>query len=488
MKLRWIILGVMALVLTIFVGIPVYSHYHLKHRVDRYRAELRQRGEKITIAEVIPPAPTNGPNGAMAFLAGAGRLQLEPSLISDVGSMRGVPPGRARVAWQQPVLVHKKTNLWPCLASALASNQVALAEVRSALSNPVMHFSVNYHEGFKAIMKHLAPAKNAVQSLSAATIYDLHEGQLANAHENLMAMMAVTKSFEDERILISQLVRIAVAQITISACWEALQHPGFQEPHLAGWQKAFQEMDTFRYAEGGLTMELAMVDLIYREARKDPNSLYSVFGQKGSKSGLEQFKEQVAVQILWPYWLSYEDEYRALRSWQAGMEALRLAQTNQSWPKAIQHYDAIALQIKAECPSKSLMPDIFEEGDATKASLSKCATAETARRIVVTAIALQRCKLRHGKFPEKLTALVPEFLPTEPRDLMDGQPLRYRLNADGTFLLYSVGEDGQDDGGDGTIADQSTASRNWLKGRDWVWPRPATAAEIEADAAPQRKQ
>ena len=30
---------------------------------------------------------------------------------------------------------------------------------------------------------------------------------------------------------------------------------------------------------------------------------------------------------------------------------------------------------------------------------------------------------------------------------MDGQPLRYRRNADGTFLLYSIGENGKDDGG-----------------------------------------
>ena len=42
---------------------------------------------------------------------------------------------------------------------------------------------------------------------------------------------------------------------------------------------------------------------------------------------------------------------------------------------------------------------------------------------------------------------MPEFVPKVPLDPVDGQPLRYRRNADGTFLLYSVGENGKDDGG-----------------------------------------
>jgi hypothetical protein len=92
---------------------------------------------------------------------------------------------------------------------------------------------------------------------------------------------------------------------------------------------------------------------------------------------------------------------------------------------------------------------------------------------VNTAIALKRYQLRQGKMPTSLTALVPEYLEAVPRDLMDGQPLRYRLNADGSFVLYSVGEDAQDDGGDSRHVDSSTSQQRrdpWL-GRDWVWPQ-----------------
>ena len=59
----------------------------------------------------------------------------------------------------------------------------------------------------------------------------------------------------------------------------------------------------------------------------------------------------------------------------------------------------------------------------------------TLHQLVVTAIALKRHELRHSKLPVTLNALVPDFLPAAPRDFMDGQSLRYRLNPNTTFQL-----------------------------------------------------
>jgi hypothetical protein len=82
----------------------------------------------------------------------------------------------------------------------------------------------------------------------------------------------------------------------------------------------------------------------------------------------------------------------------------------------------------------------------------------------VTAIALKRYQLRHGNYPTDLSMLVPEFLSTVPRDPVDGKLLRYRLNPDGTFLLYSVGEDGKDDGGDASLPKS-------INGSNFYWAR-----------------
>jgi len=111
--------------------------------------------------------------------------------------------------------------------------------------------------------------------------------------------------------------------------------------------------------------------------------------------------------------------------------------------------------------------------------LKRVMTIETGRTVTITAIALKRYRLQQGNSPVTLDALVPKFLAAVPRDPVDGQPLRYRVDRDGTFLLYSIGEDGVDNEGDPQPVDSKGSTFAWQRGRDWVWPKPASPAEVE---------
>ena len=97
---------------------------------------------------------------------------------------------------------------------------------------------------------------------------------------------------------------------------------------------------------------------------------------------------------------------------------------------------------------------------------------ETHPSLTRSVIALKRYQLRHGKLPPNLDALVPDFLPAVLLDFMTGQPLKYRLKSGGGFLLYSVGEDGVDDGGDPRPTDPKKKVISLFDGRDYVWPKP----------------
>jgi len=59
---------------------------------------------------------------------------------------------------------------------------------------------------------------------------------------------------------------------------------------------------------------------------------------------------------------------------------------------------------------------------------------------------VERFRLAHGRVPESLDALVPALVPSAPVDPLSGQPLRVKSRAPG-YVVYSVGLDGQDDGG-----------------------------------------
>ena len=97
----------------------------------------------------------------------------------------------------------------------------------------------------------------------------------------------------------------------------------------------------------------------------------------------------------------------------------------------------------------------------------------TLHQMVIAAVALKRYELRHGQLPQKLASLTLEFLAEPPRDFMNGQTLRYNVNSEGSFILYSVGDNGRDDGGDPLreVSDKSPQNTSPWAGRDWVWPQ-----------------
>jgi hypothetical protein len=197
---------------------------------------------------------------------------------------------------------------------------------------------------------------------------------------------------------------------------------------------------------------------------------------------------------MWRVSWGYSDEMRSLQGQQVILETMRTVETNRSFYPAYTNMMSRLETVGITNASDEFwlgIPDLRHICSDSIGGLERIAQksmgAEVGRQVVITAIALKRFELKHGKPPGSLTELSPEFLPGVPLDPVDGRPLRYRPNPDGTFLLYSIGADGVDDGGDPThVAPGSSrtsmqsSSFFWLhpNARDWVWPQPATPAEV----------
>jgi hypothetical protein len=106
-------------------------------------------------------------------------------------------------------------------------------------------------------------------------------------------------------------------------------------------------------------------------------------------------------------------------------------------------------------------------------SAAKFARAQSHLDLLRTALALERHRLARGEYPATLDALAPQFLAQVPHDLINGQPLHYRREADGQFTLYSVGWNETDDGG-AVVLKEKSRTVDTDQG-DWVWRYPATA-------------
>lgn len=77
-------------------------------------------------------------------------------------------------------------------------------------------------------------------------------------------------------------------------------------------------------------------------------------------------------------------------------------------------------------------------------------------------LALARCKVKHGRYPDTLDALRVLMLGNR-LDPFSEEPLRYRLEDDGSFTIWSIGENLTDDGGN--VPEQHSP---W-QGDDYVW-------------------
>ncbi len=82
------------------------------------------------------------------------------------------------------------------------------------------------------------------------------------------------------------------------------------------------------------------------------------------------------------------------------------------------------------------LPKIYEANDRREQRLQNFRVA----------CALAAYKADNGRYPDTLDVLQPKYLPTVPLDLFSGEPLIYQPDDNG-YLLYSVGENGQDDNG-----------------------------------------
>jgi hypothetical protein len=77
----------------------------------------------------------------------------------------------------------------------------------------------------------------------------------------------------------------------------------------------------------------------------------------------------------------------------------------------------------------------------------RAATGDSRHRLASLATAVTVFRVKTGALPESLDKLIPEYIEAIPTDPFDGEPLRMIGAKDGGAILYSIGPDLKDDGG-----------------------------------------
>jgi hypothetical protein len=500
-KKRWIILIVLVLLIAFGWYTFFVPHGSARRKLADYKKELIAKGEKLDLASVAPPHKTDVSNGASEFLRAIANWS-NPNDFTPI--MRIVAPGAAMVGHRN-LDAEARTNY--------EANRLIANNVRASLKADTLDFGVGYSSlSYTTVLSHLPRIKSAAILLSQTAMQALEANDLQEAAQDLGAEADLMRLWDSEPILISSLVRMVCVRIGVATTWEGLQHAGWTDAQLAELQAKWQRVDLISSLESVVAGERVFGINSMAEARKatkaiqlDWNAIVSGTTSGPSlgewvdkllvapKAALGDAYERYPKFWLWKSKWSYEEELCGLELASAALQAVRSMKLSGFCAPALatmsmQNSNDVRSHLGAD---RRFMILMNSDGFYMQ-SIVKAAQAETARRLLVTAIALKRYKLRHDKWPESLGELVPDILEQVPTDFMDGKPLRYKPAPEGWFLLYSVGEDGIDDGGNPIptpsqspglipipVPVYSTATIDWLKTRDIVWPQPATGDQID---------
>ena len=346
---------------------------------------------------------------------------------------------------------------------ALGKFEAELDELRKAAAErPYARFPVRYdtQPSWNILLPHLARVKSIAILVNVRALAELEAGRPADAFEDFKLALRLSESVRDEPILISHLVRVAMLSMTLQTFREALVRHAWNEAQLAELEQrlgAINLLAEYKHAmRGERVCTVRGLDYLRRTRdRSSPVEELQLARWYRALPGGWIYQNMLTVSRLHQeFTLPAVDELAHRVNPELIESGMRSAEEMRNGP-----YTLFA---------KALMPGIG------KVAL-RPAQVQTFVDAARVAGALERFRLAEGKLPPSTEALTPKYLKELPKDLIDGKPLRFRANPDGGYILYSVGWNRSDEGGEVGLKKESPASRlEMTKGveitkGDWVW-------------------
>jgi len=489
-------------VVLLVVVFALEEHVRGRLALNRHLNRLKANGEVYEVAALEPRHPAVEENAFTDLVNFAGLWEPDVKHLDDAPpELRFAAPDKEIVAWRlnQWGRNTKITNDWSRLGPELEAAQEFLELVHAAVQKPGYDSGFDYGKGFVDYrIGPLAKVKRNAPLLQAAAYYEMHRGHIEAAGGQLCALVKLAAEQQPEPLVICQLVRQACAGIAFDATWQGLQARGWSDSQLAAWQAAWEGCDFAKDVGSAMAMERALNLDFYEQVKSSKVKLAFAVDQRESAAEIaggafgslssHGFVLRYLHLPLWRVAWADQDELFSLNDWKISIQREKIARTN-SWAALSSQSKAGEALVPLSLLSNENQMGWYDrlrflfssEGfSINDAVIRKAICAQVQQQMAVTAIAIYRYRLQTGKAPADLAALVPKFLSVLPRDGMDGKILRYRVKADGGFVLYSVGLDGKDDGGDSTLVTGKMSYRQIWDGRDAVWPEAATEEEALA--------
>lgn len=338
------------------------------------------------------------------------------------------------------------------------------AQLAEALKRPVDQYPYEWKDGMDMMMPHLARLKDFTQSATVRSeAFSTMAKPFDSFHDAQLAMTLIHTG--DSDALISRLVQFAQAVITLNSLKIAQQFHVWNDEQWLVVQTQLRELDFPGLIPASIRAERIMgvlaLDRLVEVSGGDVNTLgvrgfafHRLFG-----GGMRA----IAINERRLFLTAYSDLISAIET------ALEKSRT-QPWlkcntaplPRSLENFEYGIM-------AKMLVP-------ALDKAFPKALKAQTHIELALVACALERYYLSNQQYPETLQELVPDYIDTSPRDPMNHEPWHYSREQELGFRLYTVGENGIDDGGE--FEQKSNSKGDAQRKDDILWSVQAVAPSL----------
>jgi len=479
-----------------------------RHDWEKYKREWEAKGEKFDFADFVPPPVPDDQNFALTpivfssygqMLTHDGKVipsdqrdtnfvnRLKMDIVHNYeespkdGDWRVAKPSDLKTWRDYYRALAVTTNEFPVASQpqtpaadvllALSKYASAIEELRRAAQLRSSRFPLDYdiEDPAEILLPHLAALKQCSLALQLRAIAELQNGQSEQAFDDVMLTLRLADSIRTEPFIITHLVRIAILQITLQPVWEGLAEHQWSDAQLAALDAELAKLDFLADYEFSVRSERAahvkIVDWL-EQKRSRFWELFSMFNED-ERNLMNNFGLTVEIYLMPKGWYYQSQKV--------------LSQVQQQWVLPMVNPELQTVSPQAARESTNAVGSLRPSGINLFARLllpelgnyaNRIAYGQTAVNLARVAIALERYQLAHGEYPGSLDALTPQFMKKIPHDVIGGQPLKYHREADGRFVLYSVGWNETDDGGVVAFTKGQTPTVDISQG-DWVWRYPA---------------
>jgi hypothetical protein len=391
-------------------------------RIQAELARIRAAGEPANAAELetFYRLPQGAVETTGLWLSGAGPLDT-PAFNA---AAKGLP-----IVGESQGQIPLPGEPWGDLTAAeklLQDYAPQLAQLHEAARlGGQARYPTDFEAGIGMLLPHVQQLRSAARLLALEAHVRAHRGDAAGAADSLDAIFKLSGSLEREPLLISQRVRMAIATV--------------------GRQEMLKLLPAARFSDE----DLARLQADLHTARNSQGTQHGMLGER--VLGMEAFNDPNTAAVIGVPRLAHFGRHQDLVNYLEMMG--RFVEASKQTPQQAQKS---AIEIESELKAivggsvltkvnyiltALVVPAVSK---VIEADLRNIAQNDAAGAV----LAAERFRRQYGRLPDKLEQLTPEYLPRIPLDPYNGQPLRFQV-AGNELVIYSVGADLQDHGGQG---------------------------------------